>query len=81
MGNCETIEGGIPIGSVSKASILELARGINIDVENNETSNFKMALNTLPRAHTATGGRATQEYQYQLSNVVLIVMTQSSLTE
>ena len=30
-----------------------------------------MALNTLPRAHTATGGRAAQEYQYQLSDVVL----------
>ena len=75
LGNCETIDGGIPINSVSKASILELARGINIDVENNEINNFKMALNTLPRAHTATGGRATQEYQYQLSDVVLNSLT------
>ena len=71
MSNCETIEGGIPISSVSKASILELARGIYIDVENTPANNFKMALNILPRAHTATGGRATQEYQYQLSDVVL----------
>jgi hypothetical protein len=71
LGNCETIEGGIPIKTISKESILELARGINIDVENTETNNFKMALNTLPRAHTATGGRSTQEYQYQLSDVVL----------
>ena len=71
LGNCETIEGGIPINSISKESILELARGINIDVENSEMNNFKMALNTLPRAYTATGGRSTQEYQYQLSDVVL----------
>ena len=68
---CEAIDGGIPISSVSKESILELARGINIDVANTAANNFKMALNTLPRAHTATGGRATQEYQYQLSDVVL----------
>ena len=71
LGNCETIEGGIPINSIAKESILELARGINIDVENTAVNNFKMALNTLPRAHTANGGRATQEYQYQLSDVVL----------
>ncbi len=71
LGYCETIKGGIPINSISKESILELARRINIDVENSEINNFKMALNTLPRAYTATGGRSIQEYQYQLSDVVL----------
>ena len=71
LGYCETIKGGIPIESISRKSILELARGINIEVENSEMNNFKIALNTLPRAYTATGGRSTQEYQYQLSDVVL----------
>ena len=70
LGDCDSPEGGIPISTVPSSSVMALAKGINIDMDNNPRNNFILASNALPRASSATGGRATQEYQNQLADVI-----------
>ena len=70
LGDCKQVEGGIPITSVPRDSVLELAKGFYLQVNNDARNNFLLALNFLPRASSATGGRSTQEYQNQLADVI-----------
>ena len=55
LGDCKQVEGGIPITSVPRDSVLELAKGFYLQVNNDARNNFLLALNFLPRASSATG--------------------------
>ena len=69
LGQCST-ENGIPDVGPPTQDIQTLAKDIVIEAINTSENNYKMAVNFLPKSLFATGGRAIQAYQNNLTNEV-----------
>ena len=69
LGKCSA-ENGIPDIGIPSQDIETLAKDIVIETINTRENNYKMAVNFLPKSLFATGGRAIQAYQNDLTNRV-----------